>query len=188
MRPRADVGGAFARTDPGRYQRAADGSPYPASTRPDVVLTMLRLLDLAQGGTVLEIGTGSGFATAVLSRAVGDGGAVHSVDVDPGVVARAQELLAADGRTNVHLTAGDALRAFPPVGPVDRLVAFLSVAAEVPPLWVAAVRPGGLLVVPRRADGRVVRHRLGPTDGVLRAERAVEAVFAEHRSGRAPGT
>jgi protein-L-isoaspartate(D-aspartate) O-methyltransferase len=177
MRPRADVTTAFARTDPGHYQRAADGSPYPASTRPAVVLTMLRLLDLPRGATVLEIGTGSGFATAVLSRAVGPAGAVHSVDVDPAAVARAQELLTADGRTNAFLTTGDALRGIPTVAPVDRLVAFLSVAAEIPAVWADAVRPGGLLVVPLRARRRVVRLRRDPGDGTLHEDRGVDAGF-----------
>ncbi|WP_018333668.1 protein-L-isoaspartate O-methyltransferase family protein [Actinomycetospora chiangmaiensis] len=177
MRPRADVATAFTRTDPEHYQRDPDGSRYRHSTRPDVVLAMLRLLDLPRGAHVLEIGTGSGFATAVLDRAVGPGGTVHSVDVDPAVTARARRLLAADGRAAVRLTTADALRALGLDEPVDRLVAFVSVGSTVPPGWAAAVRPGGLLVVPLRGSGRVVVHRRDPRDGSLHPGRALDAVF-----------
>ncbi|MCD2187681.1 protein-L-isoaspartate O-methyltransferase family protein [Actinomycetospora soli] len=188
MRPRADVATAFARTDPAHYQRTADGSRYPASTRPDVVLAMLRLLDLPRGATVLEIGTGSGFATAVLSRAVGPEGLVRSVDVDPAVTARARRLLAADGRTNTRLSTADALRQPGPDEPVDRLVAFLSVTAEVPAPWTAAVRPGGLLVVPFRGTGRVVAHRRDPVDGAPHPGRSLDARFDDPGdASRSPG-
>ncbi|GLZ52257.1 methyltransferase domain-containing protein [Actinomycetospora sp. NBRC 106378] len=177
MRARADVAAAFAATDPEHYQRDPDGTRYAESTRPDVVLAMLRLLDLPRGARVLEIGTGSGFATAVLDRAVGPDGRVHSVDVDPEVTARARRLLTADGRTAPHLSTGDALHGLELHEPVDRLVAFLSAATTVPPHWIGAVRPGGLLVVPLRGPGRVVAHRRDPVDGTLRAGRGLGAVF-----------
>ena len=175
MRPRADVVGAHAATDAGRYQRDADGAPYPHSTAPDVVLAMLRLLDLPRGGSVYEVGTGSGFATAVLARAVGPAGRVHSVDVDPGVVARAGTLLA--DLPAVTLAVADALREPPPDGPYDRLVAFLSVADGPPTAWVAAVRRGGRLVVPVRGTNRVVRYRVGEP-GELVVDGGITARFA----------
>ncbi|MEJ2870182.1 methyltransferase domain-containing protein [Actinomycetospora sp. OC33-EN08] len=175
MRPRADVAGAHARTDPQHYQRGAGAD---RCTPPDVVLAMLRLLDVPQGGRVLEVGTGSGFAAAVLSRAVGPDGHVHSVELDPVTAERARDLLARDGRTNVAVSVGDGLRAVPTGEPVDRLVAFVSVSAEVPAPWVGAVRPGGLLVVPLRDEARVVRFRLGP-DGTPAPERAIGAVYAD---------
>ncbi|WP_433798754.1 protein-L-isoaspartate O-methyltransferase family protein [Actinomycetospora sp. CA-084318] len=181
MRPRADLGAAYARTDAEHYQRADDGTAYRHRTRPAVVLAMLRLLDLPRGGRVLEIGTGSGFATAVLSRAVGPEGVVHSVDVDAHVTARARRLLAADGRSNTRLTTTDALREPLPDDPVDRLVAFLSVASAVPASWAAAVRPGGLVVVPLRARRQVVRLRRDPGDGTLREERGLDAGFDDPR-------
>lgn len=188
MRARADVATAFAATDPEHYQRDPDGAPYSQRTAPAVVLAMLRLLDLPRGARVLEIGTGSGFATAVLDRAVGPGGAVHSVDVDPVVTARARRLLTADGRTAPLLSTRDALRGLGVVEPVDRLVAFVSVATTVPPHWVEAVRPGGLLVVPLRGPGRVVAHRRDPVDGTLQAGRGLDAVFgAARKPERAAG-
>lgn len=177
MRARADVATAFAATDPEHYQRDPDGTRYAESTRPDVVLAMLHLLDLPRDARVLEIGTGSGFATAVLDRAVGPDGTVHSVDVDPGVTARAGRLLTADGRTAPDLITADALRGLGVDEPVDRLVAFVSVATTVPPHWVEAVRPGGLLVVPLRGPGRVVAHRRDPVDGTLQVGRGLDAVF-----------
>ena len=141
---------------------------------------MLRLLDLPRGGSVYEVGTGSGFATAVLARAVGPAGRVHSVDVDPTVVARARRLLEATSRATVAgvtVAVADALRDPPPDGPYDRLVAFLSVADGPPPPWAAAVRRGGLLVVPVRGTSRVVRYRVGEP-GELVVEGGITATFA----------
>ncbi|MDL5157976.1 hypothetical protein [Actinomycetospora termitidis] len=174
MRPRADVVGAHARTDPEHYQR---GAGEGRSTAPDVVLTMLRLLDLARGAVVLEIGTGSGFAAGVLSRAVGDDGTVRSVELDVEVAARARRLLAADGRANVSVSVRDGLRTVPDGGPVDRLVAFVSVAAAVPECWIGAVRPGGLLVVPVRDRRGVVRFRRTADGRTLSPERTIGAAF-----------
>ena len=172
MRPRADVAGAHAATSAGRYQH---GVPSPQVTPPAVVLAMLRLLDLPRGGSVYEVGTGSGFATAVLARAVGPAGRVHSVDVDPAVAARARRLLG-DDVAGVTVAVADALHHPPPDGPYDRLVAFLSVADGPPPPWAAAVRRGGLLVVPVRATGRVVRYRVGEP-GELVVEGGITATF-----------
>lgn len=170
--PRADVAGAHAATSVGRYQH---GVPSPRVTPPEVVLAMLRLLDLPRGGSVYEVGTGSGFATAVLARALGPGGRVHSVDLDPAVVARARQLLAPDA-PGVTVAVADAMHDPPPDGPYDRLVAFLSVADGPPPPWAAAVRRGGLLVVPVRATGRVVRYRVAAS-GALVVDGGITATF-----------
>ncbi|MFC5066162.1 protein-L-isoaspartate O-methyltransferase family protein [Actinomycetospora atypica] len=171
---RADVVGAHAATGVGRFQH---GVPAPQVTPPAVVLAMLRLLDLPRGGSVYEVGTGSGFATAVLARAVGPAGRVHSVDRDAAVVDRAGRLLGPDPLAGtVTVAVADALREPPPDGPYDRLVAFLSVADGPPDLWTAAVRRGGRLVVPVRGTRRVVRYRVGEP-GELVAEGGITATF-----------
>lgn len=175
MRPRADVVGAHAATSVAYYQRDADGAPYPHRTSPDVVLAMLRLLDLPRGGSVYEVGTGSGFATAVLARAVGPAGRVHSVDVDPSVVERSRRLLG-DDVPGVTVAVADALREPPTDPPYDRLVAFLSVADGPPAPWAAAVRRGGRLVVPVRGTNRVVRYRVGEP-GELVVDGGITATF-----------
>lgn len=58
---------------------------------------MLRLLDVQPDHRVLEVGTGSGYSTALLAHLVGAGGQVISLDIDPEMVTRAGRLLTLDG-------------------------------------------------------------------------------------------
>jgi protein-L-isoaspartate(D-aspartate) O-methyltransferase len=66
-----------------RYLRTADGRQLPQTSTPELIATMLRLLDVQPGQRVLEVGTGSGYSTALLAHLVGAGGQVISLDVDP---------------------------------------------------------------------------------------------------------
>jgi protein-L-isoaspartate(D-aspartate) O-methyltransferase len=71
---------------------------------------------------VLEIGTGSGFSTALLSHLVGNDGAVCSVDVDREMSERAARLLPMAGHSNVLLRTGDGRKGWAESAPFDRLV------------------------------------------------------------------
>lgn len=64
------------------------GRLLPQTTRPELVQLMLRLLAVPAGATVLEIGTGSGYSTALLATLVGSRGHVVTLDTDPKVVLR----------------------------------------------------------------------------------------------------
>jgi protein-L-isoaspartate O-methyltransferase len=69
-----------------------------SATLPSLVLTMLEELDVTEGCPVLEIGTGSGYSTALLCERLGSQ-CVTSVDIDPELVDLASERLAANGYT-----------------------------------------------------------------------------------------
>ena len=64
-----------------------------------LVASMLELLDVAPGDRVLEIGTGSGYNTALLAELVGDPSLVSSIDIDQGLIVDAAEHLAASGHS-----------------------------------------------------------------------------------------
>jgi protein-L-isoaspartate O-methyltransferase len=82
------------------YWQDSNGSIIYQITKPEVIARMLRLLAVAKGIRVFEVGTGSGHSTALLSVLVGAHGQVISVDVDPEMVYRATGLLQATaGRT-----------------------------------------------------------------------------------------
>src|SRR5712691_1338082 len=83
------------------------GQPVHQTSATEMIERMLRLLEVVSGQRVLEIGTGSGFSTALLSHLVGSAGVVCSVDVDTDMTERAARLLAKDGRSNVVLRTGD---------------------------------------------------------------------------------
>lgn len=133
------------------------GVPTSSSTAPGLMADMLDALDVRPGTTVLEIGTGSGYNAALLSRLAGDG-CVASVDRSAALVALARDRLAATGHTP-FVRQGDGAAGLPGRAPYDRIIATCSVR-HIPPAWLEQLLPGGVMVVPVKgalAGGLVVR-------------------------------
>lgn len=128
--------------------------------KPVVEGRMLQALDLAPEDDVLEIGTGSGFATACLARLAR---AVTSIDIHADFVERARQRLQADGFANVRLEAADAL-AYAPGRQFDAVCVTGAVAA-IPPRFLEWVKPGGRLFVVRGLSPVQEAVRLANRDG-----------------------
>ncbi|HTW70769.1 MAG TPA: methyltransferase domain-containing protein [Acetobacteraceae bacterium] len=103
-------------------------------------------LDLAPGQTVLHLGCGTGYYSAILAELVGSAGHVTALDYDPLRAQQARQALAAWPQVTVVEADG---ASFEP-GPQDVIVA--SAGATHPlPTWLAALRPGGRLAMPLTA-------------------------------------
>jgi protein-L-isoaspartate(D-aspartate) O-methyltransferase len=113
-------------------------------SRPGVHALSLSLAGLEGDERVLEVGTGSGFQTALLARLAG---AVYSVERVEALARRARERLAALGVEDVVLKIGDGSRGWPDEAPFDAIVVGAA-APRVPEPLRRQLVPGGRLVVP----------------------------------------
>jgi len=145
--------------------------------QPYVVALMTSLLDLKHGDKVLEIGTGSGYHAAVLSRIART---VYSVEIVDVVASQASKRLSVLGYHNVEVRVGDGFQGWAEKAPFDAIL--LSAAPPtIPKPLLAQLRVGGKMVAPvggffqdlqvitKTADGlekrTVIPVRLSPMKG-----------------------
>jgi protein-L-isoaspartate(D-aspartate) O-methyltransferase len=113
-------------------------------TQPFVAALMTELLDIQPSDRILEIGTGSGYESAVLSRLCRH---VYSIEILPGMARRAEERLRALGCTNVSVRIGDGYGGWPDEAPFDGIV--VSAAPRtIPPALLDQLAPNGRMVIP----------------------------------------
>jgi len=134
-------------------------------SQPYMVAATCELLGLSGDENVLEVGTGSGYAAAVLSEL---GASVTTIDRVPELAARARETLAATGYGDVEVVVGDGSLGVPENAPFHA-IAVAAAAPRVPDSLYEQLAHGGRLVVPigSRADQRlvlVVRSPEGPAE------------------------
>ena len=141
-------------------------------SQPYVVAWMAEALELSEDDRVLEVGTGCGYAAAVLGRLAGD---VFTVERHASLAAEAQERLSALGAHNVRVRHGDGTEGWPEHAPYDAVVVSAGGPA-VPRALRNQMGPRGRLVAPvgeRLEEQRLVRVRRGPG-----------AVFVQETLGR----
>lgn len=119
------------------------GIPTSSSTAPQLVLEMIEELEAEDGHRVLEIGTGTGYSTALMCHRLGEDN-VTTIEVDPGVAARADAALESAGFSTWTVT-GDGLLGLPRRAPYDRVIATCGVR-RIPYTWVRQTRPGGVIL------------------------------------------
>lgn len=124
-------------------------------SQPLVVASMTQALGLRGGERVLEVGAGSGYQAAVLSRLVAE---VVAVELEPELAERARATLDRLGCRNVLVVTGDGKLGHPERAPYDAIVVSCA-TEEVPPALVAQLGAGGRMVVP-----------VGPAGGVQMIE------------------
>jgi protein-L-isoaspartate(D-aspartate) O-methyltransferase len=123
------------------------GSPISSSSEVGIMIAMARLLDVAPGQRILEIGAGTGYNAAVLAQLVGERGAITTIDIDSDVAALAREHLALAGFDRVAVITGDGWRGNAGNAPYDRIEVTASVA-DLSPDWIAQLAEGGKIVLP----------------------------------------
>lgn len=113
-------------------------------SQPYIVALMTDLLDLNATDRVLEIGTGSGYQTAVLSELAGQ---VYSVEVVEALGMQARARLQKLNYKNIALKIGDGCDGWPEHASYDAIIV-TAAPKEIPPELVQQLKPGGKIVIP----------------------------------------
>lgn len=132
-----------------RLEEACADHPLPIGagqtiSQPYIVALMSEALQLSGGERVLEIGTGSGYAAAVLSRLARE---VHTIERIPALAAQAQRMLAELQVANVQVHVGDGSLGWPAAAPYDAIVV-TAAGPRIPAALREQLAPLGRLVMP----------------------------------------
>ena len=155
-------------------------------TPPYDVAFMTEALQPKPTDKVYEVGTGSGYQAAILSRLVKD---VYSVEIHEPLSKRATQVLKDVGYTNVHTRVGDGYLGWPEEAPFDAII--VTCAPEfVPQPLVDQLKEGGRLVIPIGGRYDQVVHLMVKKDGKLTDKQLRPTLFVpmtgQARSGRPP--
>lgn len=137
-------------------------------SQPYIVALMLEYLQLRPTDKILEVGTGSGYVTALLAELAAQ---VFSVERHPALAESAREVLAALGYSNVRVLTGDGTLGLPDIAPFDAIIVSAA-APDLPLTLLNQLRDLGRMIIPvgtydsqqlqfiRMIDGRpVITHR-----------------------------
>ncbi len=139
---------------PDRFKIAAYAdTPLPIGegqtiSQPYIVAHMIEALQLRSAEHVLEIGTGSGYAAAVLAQLTAD---VVTVERLAALAAQARALLACPEYHNVQVVLGDGTLGWPEAAPYDAILVSAG-GPSIPPALRHQLKPGGRLVMPVGPD------------------------------------
>ncbi len=176
-----DVLAAIERTPRHRFvpehlqEQAYEDRPLPIGlgqtiSQPFVVALMTQALELTPESKVLEIGTGSGYQTAILAELAGE---VYTVEVRPQLQERAKRILHDLGYANIHYRVGDGWEGWPEEAPFEAIIV-TAAAPEWPQALIRQLAEGGRMVIPvgerdwsqtlwllTKLDGNLIKESLG---------------------------
>jgi protein-L-isoaspartate(D-aspartate) O-methyltransferase len=160
--------------------RAYGDHPLPIGenqtiSQPYIVAAMTQLLRLSGSEKVLEIGTGSGYQTAVLAELARR---VCSIERLPGLATRARRLLEELGYTNAVVRIADGTYGWADEAPFDRILVAAAAPAVPAPLFQQLAEGGRLLVPVGDAQSQTL-HVVEKVDGQMRISRDCGCVFVK---------
>ncbi len=116
-------------------------------SQPSTIIAMLEALDLKEGLKVLEIGTGSGYTAAIISKIIGKKGDIFSIDIIPQITEMAKKNLAKEKIKNIRLFCNDGSKGLKKYAPYDRILVNAA-SAEIPKELLKQLKVKGIMVAP----------------------------------------
>jgi protein-L-isoaspartate(D-aspartate) O-methyltransferase len=116
-------------------------------SQPSTVVAMTEALDVKEGQKILEIGTGSGWQSAILAKLVGDKGMVYTVEIIGDLVKMARENLKKLDIKNIKVIKGDGSMGMEKYAPYDRIVVTAG-SPEIPKPLLRQLKKDGIMVIP----------------------------------------
>lgn len=113
-------------------------------SQPFIVAYMTQRIEVDAEMKILEIGTGSGYQSAILAEM---GAAVYSIEIVPELAAHAQRVLADEGYSSVNVKCGDGYQGWPEHAPFDAIIVTCA-PDEIPEALVAQLKDGGRMILP----------------------------------------
>jgi len=117
-------------------------------SQPLTVAFMLELLQTKKGDKILDVGSGSGWQTAMLCQIVGSEGFVYTIERISELKEFGQNNVEKYNFKNVEFICGDGSKGLPERAPFDKIIAAASVAEEIPQAWKNQLKIKGRLITP----------------------------------------
>mgnify|MGYP001814074261 CR=1 FL=1 len=166
--------------------KAYENRPLPIGkgqtiSQPYIVALMTDLLEPRPGDRVLEIGTGSGYQAAILSRLVSD---VYSIEIISELGEQAAGRLQRLGYDNVSTRIADGYDGWPEAAPFDGILVTAAIS-HIPPPLVRQLKPGGRMIIPvgTRFQTQYLTIVEKGTDGSVTTRQVIPVIFVPFTGG-----
>ena len=161
------------------WSRAYDDMPAPIGeaqtiSQPYMVACMTQALQLRRSDRVLEIGTGSGYQTAILAEMVDN---VYTVEIRPVLLERARDTLEELGYGHrITFRVSDGHTGYKEEAPYDAIIV-TAAADNIPPALVTQLADGGRLVIPVGYPEHQILHRITRSGAFTKQEQLLSCIF-----------